>query len=289
MSTNGGAQVSVALVSTATALGIGLLLALGAGSASHSKDDPPLKTKVDSDPLASLEAKYKSLSERYDSLTEDLNKLSKYSPPIGAVMAYPGIWPSDPAERSKFEDELGWMICDGRLLPLTDKAFLSLAERLVLKEINGQKVYVYGGATNEGFFKLPDYRGYFLRGVAHGAKKVDGTKVDPDCERRVGGDVVGSFQDWATGMPQEGKKWETDQTGQHSHIDPAQPAHKYVLNASGQKTATGFDSMHEQPHEPDLNDSTALLDAGLHNHTISGGQSETRPINYAVEWIIKFR
>ena len=59
----------------------------------------------------------------------------------------------------------GWMFCDGRSLPTYD-----------YPELFAVLGYVYGGSDNQ--FLIPDYRGYFLRGVG------TGTNNDPDISTR---------------------------------------------------------------------------------------------------------
>jgi Phage Tail Collar Domain len=102
---------------------------------------------------------------------------------------------------------------------------------------------------------LPDYRNYFLRGK-------DPTRL------------VGSVQSDSTKMPTipfvAGKQ-------------TAQPSYKEAFAAQEFVFKTGPDQ------------SASLLRVrntpvtGDHSHTITGGDTETRPINVAVHWIIKFK
>ncbi len=104
------------------------------------------------------------------------------------------------------------------------------------------------GSTSSASFKVPDYRGYFLRGWAHG------TTVDPDKAARTdrgdgtGGDVVGSIQ--------------ADAFKAHTHTTTALAAIAQVggvANAGLNNTNTG-----------------------------STGGNETRPINKNVMYCIKY-
>jgi tyrosinase len=110
--------------------------------------------------------------------------------PIAAVVAYGGADPQSAA----------WVLCDGR--PLDSGAYPELFEAIGT---------TYGAGTGAGTFRVPDYRGYFLRGVDPAAH------VDPDAAARyapgtalpvpagttpaTGGAKVGTVQDWGTGIP----------------------------------------------------------------------------------------
>jgi hypothetical protein len=98
---------------------------------------------------------------------------TSFGEPIGTVHIFPGRDDNIPA---------GYMLCDGSELDLVD--FPELFQVLS---------YYWGGAGNT--FRLPDFRGTFLRGVDLG------TGVDPDAGTRVEpapggstGDAVGSIQ-----------------------------------------------------------------------------------------------
>lgn len=82
--------------------------------------------------------------------------------PVGAVVAFAGplgaARESDPYQTSAIEQG-GWMACDGRTLAPADypELFVVLG-------------YQYGGDGNS--FRIPDYRGYFLRGPDDGAGQI---------------------------------------------------------------------------------------------------------------------
>ncbi|MFT3768123.1 MAG: phage tail protein [Minicystis sp.] len=142
----------------------------------------------------------------------------------------------------------GWMPCDGTLLDSAKPEYKALYQAIGT---------AYGGNSTSGMFNLPDLRGRFLRGV-------DSQKGnDPDAAKRVAsnpggneGDKVGSLQESAV--------------GQH--------AHKLPLSTAGVgQTALAF-----------------LNNVGVGNimvytdlNTGSGSSSETRPVNVAINWIIK--
>jgi hypothetical protein len=110
------------------------------------------------------------------------------------------------------------------------------------------------GAADGSTFKVPDYRGRFLRGWAHGVA------IDPDKATRTdrgdgtGGDVVGSKQ--------------TDQFKGHSHT---RPSHRYP------RTDDVFDHSFYR----------ALGNSYNASNNVSGG-NETRPTNINVMYCIKY-
>jgi len=138
----------------------------------------------------------------------------------------------------------GWEPCDGRRL--LAGAFPTAAR--ILGE-------VWGRSDPEGFFVLPDFRGYFLRGVDEGGS------VDPDHDTR---------KNWQsqTGAPWVGT-FQTDEVRKHNHraeflVDP-----KVQWN-TGAIQALGFAQMHPRGS----------------NRTEDSGGNETRPVNAYVYWII---
>ena len=66
----------------------------------------------------------------------------------------------------------GWLLCDGR--------FLGTARYPALFGVLGYRYGKAQGADGASTFRIPDYRGLFLRGVDHGAG------LDPDCGSRTG-------------------------------------------------------------------------------------------------------
>jgi microcystin-dependent protein len=88
-----------------------------------------------------------------------------YAPPIGMIGKFAGeVPPTD------------WLECTGASVKIADYPALFAA------------LGTYWGTAASGYFKLPDLRGYFSRGWAHG------TTNDPDKATRTGGDHVGSTQ-----------------------------------------------------------------------------------------------
>jgi len=181
--------------------------------------------------------------------------------PVGSVTAFAGTLgapesgaASPAAPQDYVTDPLeawGWMFCDGRSLPTYD-----------YPELFAVLGYVYGGSGNQ--FLIPDYRGYFLRGVG------TGTQNDPDIATRQvppGGQGqssgVGSTQSFAL------------QTHAHDYDSAPAPA---TPSSSG--TAAGASTSTSTPTTgPVTTPGQAAVQVSLY---------ETRPINVYVNHIIKF-
>lgn len=96
---------------------------------------------------------------------------------VASVVAFPGEW-GEVRER-----ETGWMLCDGR--PLKSSEYPELFEKIGKAHGDGT-VGRDLAAKVEGYdFNLPDYRGYYLRGVDGGSNRDD--EVDSRVALRPGG------------------------------------------------------------------------------------------------------
>lgn len=142
----------------------------------------------------------------------------------------------------------GWYPCDGRVLNKTDDPGLFNA-----LSAGNPRTPIYGFNPGvEGSFKLPDYRGYFVRGWA--TEDPQAAARDPDRGSRrnrgdgKGGNLVGTYQ--------------PDEVGPHRHTLPAGDGR--YNDASGGLARAG---------------------SGMFTGTWTG--SETRPKNIAVVFIIK--
>ncbi|MEW6735048.1 MAG: phage tail protein [Acidobacteriota bacterium] len=114
--------------------------------------------------------------------TTGKNSVWPTSSPCGGPASNPPASPSLPTEPSVEIEALGWMLCDGRSILVSE-----------YPELFAVIGYLYGG--QDGSFSIPDYRGLFLRGVDAGAG------MDADISQRLlpqGGkgtkDGVGSLQ-----------------------------------------------------------------------------------------------
>jgi microcystin-dependent protein len=179
--------------------------------------------------------------------------------PPGAVMAYAGSVPPE-----------GWLVCDGSAVNRTQYAALFAA--ITTTQGSGD------GATT---FNLPDYRGYFLRGVDAGVGR------DPDAASRTAASSGGNTGD-AVGTVQE------DNLQSHKHNDLGH-AHSYsqwygqgkdVCTNSNDTTVAndGYRGATTGSAVANLGDP---VDSGTGAGFVRHG-AETRPKNAYVIWIIKY-
>lgn len=161
----------------------------------------------------------------------------------------------------------GWLLCDGTAVSQTMYPALFLA----IGTAHGS-----GGAT--GMFNLPDYRGRFLRGL-DGMAGRDANSATRTAANIGGntGNTVGSIEDDATAMPNAA--FGTTTSGSHTHAMSG--GIQYDLTFTGlannfayDRRASGFGGL--------------MSPAGDHSHVITGGDRESRPINAAVNYLIKF-
>lgn len=170
--------------------------------------------------------------------------------PVGALISFASAKAPDPAR---------WVLCDGRALsPKGEWSALHSA------------IGFAHGETKDGEMVLPDYRGYFLRGVS------GGSKIDPDAaERGVpypdgapgkqgnGGNKVASVQQFATGAP------------------------------TSSPFTTTFTSLPKSRPGDGIDGAVRYLVHGYGSRKVSlsqgGGDSETRPINLSIAWYMRAR
>jgi len=181
--------------------------------------------------------------------------------PVGTIVAYGGD------DINKIPD--GWLLCDGAS---------------VLKTDFPQLYNIIGDAwgTSGASFNLPDLRGRFLRGVDMGQGR------DPDAASRTvsnpggnTGDVAGTLQN------------DTMQSHNHTIHDPghthspASSTYNRVLKVDGAGTLEDADNTQSEPNlwsQQVLSLTHATTNIKLDP---AGGQ-ETRPVNAAVYYIIKY-
>ena len=177
--------------------------------------------------------------------------------PTGSIMPYVGS--TAPA---------GWMICDGSSIPVSDAT-------LALRTILGS-----GGslATN-----VPDLRGMFIRGTGTNGTAGYTSNAGPSA-KAFQGESVGTHNHTQQGS------FNTSTVGDHAHEiyghsggTTASTVSRVALRTTVENPAGGND---DAPY--------GTTGAGSHNHTvtISGNTTnnsgtETRPVNYGVNYIIK--
>jgi microcystin-dependent protein len=182
-------------------------------------------------------------------------KAAENGVPAGCIMPFAG---SVTTGNSLQEPIPGWLVCNGAILT-SDVKFDKL--KLILGNLWGTNL-------------LPDLRGLFLRGVNNGRT---GIYADPDTRD------VGSFQ--------------TDTLGSHLHsgVTNIDGEHSHT----GQETSRADNDDNDDPHNfivhPGANyykSSMSISSTGSsHQHsfiTNKNGDSETRPNNAAIVYLIKY-
>ncbi len=177
---------------------------------------------------------------------------------IGMIMGFAGSQDRIPED---------WLPCDGRALPRTGTYAALFA---AIGTLHGRG----DGATT---FNLPDFRGYFLRGVSgsSGVDKGFATRVPPP-----GGPAseAGSLQHAATARP--ATAFRTSAVDDHQHGDPTWNGLSGPYELATENRGPGGCDYGAQ--------SAPTTGAGGHSHSIiEGGDEETRPINKYVHWVIQ--
>lgn len=170
--------------------------------------------------------------------------------PIGAVVPFAGVDPT--------RIKANFIRCDGSPYDQTQTQYKALFAALGA---------AHGMATN-GNAILPDYRGYFLRGV-------DATgSVDKDASTRLApypanpqspgnaGAKIGSQQPYATAIPSSGN-----------------------LQATIPKVVDGTNGKRNELQTW----ACSKWNSGNTTINLNGGDKESRPVNMAVDWYVRFQ
>lgn len=176
--------------------------------------------------------------------------------PIGAVVAFAG---------SDLPGQAGdaWLLCDGSAYNPSDSKYAALFHIID---------YLYG-RDEAGQFLVPDYRGQFLRG----ADSQSGNDPDAHLRRQhadlypradgslaaAAGDKVGTVQEDALGRPKK------PFTANLAHLPQSAKATAHTIFTP--------------PHASSWNGGNRSVDLA-----VTGGDSETRPINVYVKYFIKY-
>ncbi len=234
-----------------------------------------INTEHDNKMRLRVESTYKAVAELLKIIEEKEKEVTQLIP-AGTVMAYAGEWRED--VRQNFY-HTGWLVCEGQALTIQN--YMNLYQAIG---------HIYGESASETF-KLPDFRGIFLRGLDLGKQ------FDP--ER-----VLGQYQVDSNKQHQhEGK---TLKAGKHTHTAKNKKAgkHQHRLNATGywftsklrneRRAITGdaddaqkYWTTWQGEHTHDIQVNTSEE----HQHGLaieSSGEIEARPKNYPVVYLIKF-
>lgn len=182
--------------------------------------------------------------------------------PVGTVVAFAGKIASSPSEApSDYTtniEALGWMVCDGKACEVSK-----------YPELFAVLGYLYG--DEDGKFKIPDYRGQFLRGVDSRTGK---DSEDPDSRTN----------------PDPAKEEEDKNKGVGSRQKDALQTHKHKYTKVSQTPITqgdkGAASVANPPTDQLNDDPTDSLAAPPGN--VRTSIEETRPKNVYVNYIIKY-
>ncbi len=180
---------------------------------------------------------------------------AKTGPPVGAIMPFYGT-----AATAATLELGGWFLCDGRSIASIDDNVLFPDEKTALQTVIGSG-------------NLPDLRGLFLRGI----DPAGGTQHDPDADRAVG-------------------NVQTSQIQGHTHnYDRASDA----TESANANVGVGVSTTNVRNDVANVNVLTAAFATGGNhshniNHTVTatnsaGSGNDTRPVNAAVNYLIKVR
>jgi len=160
----------------------------------------------------------------------------------------------------------GWALCEGQSGNKNDPKWAPLFEAIGT---------IHGGDGNP-MFKLPDYRGMFLRGVDNGAgRDPDAAGRAPAGENNTGnsGDKVGSVQ--------------TDGLRSHDHTATVNdPGHTHFYQDHAQPAANTFDDGDRRGLQDHRRESESSR-TGISVSIAANGGGETRPVNANVHWMIR--
>jgi parallel beta-helix repeat protein len=184
--------------------------------------------------------------------------------PAGTIIAFA-------AKADKVPD--GWLFCDGREIL-----------RSVYQSLFNMIGTAHGDGDGSATFNLPDYRGFFLRGVDHGA----GNDTDSAKRIPIGPDPpwkpteVGSKQDDATKLPNN--PLQMSELGSHHHdfTSNAGEEHNHGLNISD-----GGDHRHESTHSNGDHKHDIKINLDSHGHEFKTRNKEGNHYHFYYDSINK--
>lgn len=205
------------------------------------------------------------------------------SVPVGTILAYGGQVTGEHRERLW---RSGYLPCDGTTLQRTPD----------LEPLFAAIEMFWGGDSGRKEFRVPNLQGRFVRGANQDQKNVKfeedesfrETWGDPDAAARLSsadgganGNHVGTLQRFGTALPKNPMKTNVD--GAHGHFLPMKRDGGDECGFTTEPQA-GSGAFCNREGEP-ANVTPARSE---HSHTLgAGGDRETRPLNVAVNWIIK--
>lgn len=170
--------------------------------------------------------------------------------PIGSVLPFAGTKTS--------ALDLNWRLCDGTLMSNKGE-FKKLFEAIQ---------FTHGGVSDSEYM-LPDYRGYFLRGVAQPGGK------DPDMEKRSFPNPEGKDGFKGNDKGQVGSVQATATAAAHNPLQT-------TINVPTEKTEKLIAGIIRSIYK--YKSASTLVQLSK-----SGGDIESRPLNMTVNWYIRFK
>lgn len=151
----------------------------------------------------------------------------------------------------------GWVLCDGRSLT-------SITGSEDLRVIVGDFA--------------PNLQGMFLRGT--------GTRFSG----KSGPAIMQTQDDSNEAHTHNSGTYQTDSQGSHNHGNG--DYNRILRVATGNNSPEGVNTFNASGTEPDITTTRLMLNSGAHIHDVQGvsgssGGTETRPVNYGVNYIIK--
>lgn len=189
---------------------------------------------------------------------------ARFDIPVASVISYAGELEFKTSPPSSIEN-FGWMNCDGRKLNVSDYPELFAAIGFIYLQAGEDS------SENAEFFRIPDYRGYFLRAVNGNALDENGKPQDPDKDQRTllngnSSESVGSIENDAL------------QSHQHVYTSPGQPAAPGGTDGTNVVTTINSSDLVGTPTD---NASSPPGDVKVSDY-------ESRPKNYYVYYLIKY-
>lgn len=169
----------------------------------------------------------------------------KAAPPIGSIIAV-GC-DIENVDNIITLSNLGWLPCDG--------GSVSKSKYSDLYALIGN---IYGPGSTDLTFKLPDLRGYFVKGA--GGKSAIGQVLSKSTTGAPNNPII------------------TTTNGDHQHTMYNIPTDTHVIDV-----VVGWDLAENNPNK------SPTTSSGDHTHTVTGGDSESRPVNVNVDYIIRYK
>ncbi len=282
LAVTGAAGIGGALVVASTGLFLGYTLSVGiplAGrgqvvleAANSGSPASVLTLKNDAGPSVTVKASdLAALTGGGNTALHSHTTVSVLQAPLATVIANAKNPITDGDGYNKYEANSAYLFCDGQEVLITDYPLLYA---IILDKF---------GTAAALKFKLPDFRGTFLRGadqgsgndpdcgqtVPNGGRSVTGSNAQTD----VGSTQVSAFKNIPAGVTVGGE-------GAHTHV---------MTDHHTSDSGSDSDAFDTADHDYGSQHSTAS--AGGHNHALpaiaGGSATETRPENVAINYYIK--